>query len=33
MKKSILSIVTIAAFVLTSCSLSDDDGTTVLVEV
>ena len=30
MKKSILSIVTIAAFVFTSCSLSDDDATTVI---
>ncbi len=30
MKKSILSIVTIAAFVLTSCSLSEDDTTTVI---
>lgn len=30
MKKSILSIVTIAAFVFTSCSLSDDDNTTVI---
>ena len=30
MKKSILSIVTIASLVFTSCSLSDDDNTTVI---